>query len=247
MNMRILDAVRKMPCADAIKNAMFEDLRGFVCFIPSVIVGEPITIMYSNAISVRHRTEPVVCCSELSDTGVQRIETADAVFEMQNLECSRSNRKKRIASTLYLESRILHNPLRAEKDPDEYLFAEGRYKTKIFASDLPEHFVYGYLYKRHGFISAAGVKHLLYVPNYVFNHLYKDDALYISYDEPIRSTAGNHGLTLYDGSKHSVSGHLIVDFVDAAEKYSGYDVSDIRRELQRKREWYEKKYGKDGL
>lgn len=247
MNMRILDAVRKTPCTDPIKNAMFEDLRGFVCFIPSVIVGEPITIMYSNAISVRHRTAPVISCSVDSDTGVHSIETAEAMFEMLDLEHGRGRRKKRIASTLYLESRILHNPLRAEKDPDGYLFADGQYRTKIFASDLPEHFVYGYLYKRHGFISAAGVKHLLYVPNYIFNHLYKDDSLHISYDAPIQSAPGDHGLTLYDGSKYTVGGHLIVDFVDAAEKYSGYDVSEIRCELQRKREWYEEKYGKDGL
>lgn len=45
MNMRILDAVRKLPYADPVKNMYFDDMRGFVCFIPSVIVGEPLTIM----------------------------------------------------------------------------------------------------------------------------------------------------------------------------------------------------------
>lgn len=105
----------------------------------------------------------------------------------------------------------------------------------------------GYLYKRHGFISAAGVKHLLYVPDYIFNHRHKYDTLYISYDEPIRQDAGDHGLKLYDGYKHAVSGALIIDFVDAAEKYSGYDVSDIRRELKRKSDWFDEKYGKEHL
>ena len=56
MNMRILDAVRKLPYADPVKNMYFDDMRGFVCFIPSVIVGEPLTVMYSNTISVRHKS-----------------------------------------------------------------------------------------------------------------------------------------------------------------------------------------------
>lgn len=133
-----------------------------------------------------------------------------------------------------------------EKDPDGHLFADGRYRTKIFASDLPEYFVYGYLYKRHGFISAASVKHLLYVSNYIFNHRHKYDSLYISYDEPIRPVAGDHGVTLYEGCKHAVGGPLILDFVNAAAKYSGYDVADILKEIQRKSDWYDEKYGKNG-
>lgn len=179
--------------------------------------------------------------------GVYTVETADSVYKLQDLERNRKTAKKRIASTLYMESRILHRPLRIETDPDGHLYSDGRYKTKIYASDLPEHFVYGYLYKRHGFISAAGVKHLLYVPDYIFNHRHKYDTLYISYDEPIRQDAGDHGLKLYDGYRHAVSGPLIIDFVDAAEKYSGYDVSDIRREIQRKSDWYDEKYGKEHL
>lgn len=246
MNMRIIDAVWKSPCSDPAKKMIIDDLRGVVCFIPSVIVGETITVMYSNAISVRLRTSPVTSCSIEGSAGIYSVETADAFYKLLDLECDRKKRKKRIASTLYMESRVLHNPLRAERDPDGHLFADGRYKTKIYASDLPEHFVYGYLYKRHGFISAAGVKHLVYVPNYSFNHRYKYDSLYISYDEPIRAAADDHGLTLYDGCRHIVDGPLIIDFVNAAEKYSGYDVAEIRGEIQRKSDWYDEKYGKDG-
>lgn len=245
MNMRILNAARKAPCADIAKNMMFEDLRGFVCFIPSVIIGEPIIIKYSNAISVRHRSAPVTSCTIDCSSGIYKVETADETFELLDLERNCKQRKKRIVSTLYMESRIRHNPLRAETDPDGHLFADGQYRTKIYASDLPEHFVYGYLYKRHGFISAAGVKHMMYVPDYIFNHLHKYDTLYISYDEPIRLDAGDHGLKLYEGCKHAVSGPLIIDFVDAAEKYSGYDVAEIRSEIKRKSDWYEEKYGKD--
>lgn len=89
-------------------------------------------------------------------------------------------------------------------------------------------------------------KHLLYVSNYIFNHRHKYDSLYISYDEPIRPVAGDHGMTLYDGCKHAVGGPLILDFVNAAAKYSGYDVADILKEIQRKSDWYDEKYGKNG-
>lgn len=46
MNMRILDVRRKMPCVNLMKNMYFDDLMGFVCFIPSVIAGELMMIMY---------------------------------------------------------------------------------------------------------------------------------------------------------------------------------------------------------
>ena len=245
MNMRILDTQRKIPYADPVKNMYFDDLRGFVCFVPSVIVGEQMIIMYTNTTSVRHRSAAVTSCAIDFDTGLYTVDTAEAVCRMQDLERNRRAGRKRIASTLYMESRILHSPLRTETDPDGHLFADGRYKTKIYASDLPEHFVYGYLYKRHGFISAAGVKHMLYVPDYIFNHRHKYDSLYISYDEPIRLDTGDHGMKLYEGCKHAISGPLIIDFVDAAEKFSNYDVTEIRNEIKRKSDWYDEKYGKD--
>ena len=39
---------------------------------------------------------------------------------------------------------------------------------------------------------------------------------------------------------------LSADFVNAAAKYSGYDVADILKEIQRKSDWYDEKYGKNG-
>ena len=46
MNMRILDVQRKMPCVNLMENMYFDDLMGFVCFIPSVISGDLMMIMY---------------------------------------------------------------------------------------------------------------------------------------------------------------------------------------------------------
>ena len=136
LNMRILNAVVNKRSDDIVNNMRIDDLKGFVCFIPSVIIGEPMIFMSSNTVWVRYRTTPIVSFSMDADSGTYNINTEDVSYEMQDLEKDQKRRKKRIVSTLYMESRILHNPLRQEKDPDGHLFADGRYRTKIFASDL---------------------------------------------------------------------------------------------------------------
>lgn len=150
--------------------------------------------------------------------------------------------KKKIQATLYMESKLLLKEWRVEHDPGGYLFAGGRYRTKILPADLPEWYVYGYLYKRHGYISAKDVKHLLYVPDYAFsNHLHKYDTLLISYDEDIEPFKSEDGFSWYKGYKHAIGGPLIVNFVEAVGKHSNYDVAEIRKELKRKREWYDER------
>ena len=64
-----------------------------------------------------------------------------------------------------------------------YLLSSGKYrqyKTKILPSDLPEWYVYGYFYKRHGYMSAKGIKDLAYRPQKHWNHMFKDDCLFIT-------------------------------------------------------------------
>jgi len=113
-------------------------------------------------------------------------------------------RKKSIKSTLYVESKIYFDRKEKEfkvlRDPDGCLYSKGRYLTKILPEDLPEWFIHGYMYKRHGYMSAKGVKHLLYKPNYtVENHLHKYDSLFISYDAPIEPYKDENGFEWYEG------------------------------------------------
>lgn len=60
--------------------------------------------------------------------------------------------RKNITATLYMESKIAKREFRTIHDPQGYLFSGGMYRTKKLPEDLPEWYVYGYLYKRHGFI-----------------------------------------------------------------------------------------------
>lgn len=151
---------------------------------------------------------------------------------------------KRFASTLYLSERRNPQTRNYETDPQGYLFAKGRYRTKIKSSDLPSWYVEGFLHDQFGFISAKNVKHLLYKPNYDTNHRHKDDLLFISYDKPIEPDEnGTHGIW-YHGYEHVVHGPLIVNFLEAAKEYSDYDIKPIMREVRKKERWYQEHYGK---
>ena len=147
-------------------------------------------------------------------------------------------KSKKAKAGLYTHIRFHNRLLEDTKNPYGYLYADGRYPTKLFPSDLPEWYVYGYMYKTHGYMSAKGVKHLLYRPNYVFdNHLYKYDTLFISYDKPITPTSA-YGFDWFEGYRFVLDGATMIDFIDAAEKYSNYDVAEIRKELEQKKVWY---------
>ena len=147
---------------------------------------------------------------------------------------------KQLRSKLYMETRVRfdNHEFRVDRDPNGYLFSKGRYPTKITAEDLPDWYLYGYMYKHYGYISAQGVKHLVYVPDYTAtNHLHKYDTLFISYDKTI-VPADNNEFPYYTGYDYVLNGPLIVDFVTAAAKFSDYDTRQILIELERKELWY---------
>jgi hypothetical protein len=149
--------------------------------------------------------------------------------------------KKRFNANRYMETKLKwgSDKISVISDPNDYLFAYGKYRTKILAKDLPEWYVYGYMYKRHGYLSAKGVKHLLYTPNYfIENHWHKYDTLYISYDAEIEPYTDERGMTYQKGYDEAIGGHLIVEFVEAVSKHTDYDVSEIQQELDKKRAWY---------
>jgi len=146
--------------------------------------------------------------------------------------------KKRITSTLYLPLR--RNPQTKQFEPDEqgYLFSRGIYRTKILPSDLPEWFVYGYIHRQHGYISARGVRDLLYRPSYYSDHLFKDDLLFVSYNAPIEPDKESTQGIWFHGYDHIVFGSMIIPFLEAVRKYSDYDTAEIMIQIEKKKEWH---------
>jgi len=149
--------------------------------------------------------------------------------------------KKTIRASLYTKCKIkwTRGKLFVEEDPNGYLYSGGRYRTKLLPQDLPEWYVCGYMYKQHGYMSAKGVCHLSYVPNYTFdNHMHKYDMLYISYNEPIMPYESCLGFTHYKGYDHLLSGPVLVEFVNAVGKFSNYNVDSILYEIKHKQDFY---------
>lgn len=143
--------------------------------------------------------------------------------------------RKRIAANLYTHTKtIWRNSQQALIYEDEgYLFSQGKYKTKIMPEDLPEWFVSGYFYRHQGYLSAKGVKYLVYKPNFTFNHMFKDDFLYISYNRAIAPVDQNDSVFKFEGFDEHIWGSGIVDFLKAAEKYSNYDISQIKVAIEK--------------
>lgn len=151
---------------------------------------------------------------------------------------------KKITANLYTETRIARN---SSKDTwiqkeHNFLFSQGKYNTKITANDLPEWFVKGCYYRHSGYLSARGVVALFYRPNYVFNHMFKDDFLYISYDRPIVPVPREQSIYCCEGFDEYIYGWEILDFLKAAQKYSGYDITHIVQEIEKKRQWFQKTF-----
>lgn len=129
---------------------------------------------------------------------------------------------------------------------DDTLFSGGTYPTKIKAEDLPEWYVFGRFYKHWGYLSAKGVKSLVYEPNKFSNHMFKDDFLYISYDAPIVPNLDRQATWYnYTGFDEYIYGSAIVRFLCAAEKYSDYDISEIKAQIEDKRLWFKQTYPDD--
>lgn len=149
-------------------------------------------------------------------------------------------KKKRIASTLYLDSRLKFNGKEMEVTGghDGTLFAYGKYPTKIRPEDIPGWFVSGFMYGRYGYISAMGVKDLLYKPNYEDHSLRKGDRLYVSYNMPIIKVQNKDGWSTLSGHDHVIEDSLIDVFVDTVSKYSAINTEKVKEELVKKDKWY---------
>lgn len=119
------------------------------------------------------------------------------------------------------------------------LYAKGIYPTKLTVNDLPESYISVYSCRDFAYVNAAGVKDMVYFPCYISdNHLFKDDSLYVSYDEPIDRTKKGWQLYSYNGKIISIAGRSIEKFAKAASKYSGFDSSEILNEIDKKKRWY---------
>lgn len=135
-----------------VKFALFEDLPGFPGYIPQLKKGEFFRLYDSNAITAR--TPELMAVEHTFDAQTKRHTVLTPAYEFIFHQMDEDPpKKKRIVAKLYMETPIGRRAFE-EYHSDGTLLAHGHYKTKIYASDLPPWFLYGYMYKRHGFMSA---------------------------------------------------------------------------------------------
>lgn len=146
---------------------------------------------------------------------------------------------KRIASHMYTVYKS--RGLSVVKNDEGCLYSNGRYTTKLKKDDLPEWFVFGYMYGQYGFLDTKSIVDLFYSSNYTFeNHYLKYDKLYISYNKPI-IVKSNNGWNDCEDFDEVISGPMILDFVEGAKKYSNFDVSEIEKQLDAKEKFFREK------
>lgn len=117
---------------------------------------------------------------------------------------------------------------------DGTLFSVSYGRTKLYASELPEWFVYGRYYKRFGYISTKGIKALKYKPNLHTNHFLKDDRLMVSYDKTESELGDDWDHTTW------VWGSEILDVIKGAQIYSNFDITPIICQIKEKIKWLRK-------
>ena len=234
MNVKLL-SIKDLNNNDVVWSDILFILYNDIGYIDSLTVGEIMVLKDNDACCVHHRSSTIQSVTYSEDKKTVEILTLDYKYIFKILD---DGKKRTPKASLYTHIKFKNRLRKDTRNPDGYLYAYGRYPTKIFPSDLPDWYVYGYMYKTHGFMSAKGVKHLHFKPNYTAdNHLYKYDTLFISYDSPITPT-NSFGFEWFEGYRYILDGPTMLDFIDAAEKYSSYDVSEIRKELEKKKVWY---------
>lgn len=148
--------------------------------------------------------------------------------------------KKRLNSIIYTKGKFGRRWRETLDRDNPFLYSRGRYPTKITAADLPEDYIEirsRVLWYMTGYIKTSGIVDMVY-EEARFNHMFKDDCLTISYKEKLRTETYEHGFTRYVNYDASICGNSIVDIVLAAEIYSDYDTSEIRRQIEEKRIWF---------
>lgn len=147
--------------------------------------------------------------------------------------------KKRFNSTVYTCGKFGKELREILDTENQFLYAHGRYATKIRAEDLPKNYIRFHsrsIWYMKGYLKTSGIVDIGY--RYCKeNHLFKDDYIYISYKEKLRKEKGSWGIEDYVNYDVSICGNSIIPIVLAAEKNSGIDISEVKKLIEEKRLW----------
>ena len=147
-------------------------------------------------------------------------------------------RLKKLTGRFYSKTRRygLNDPKEA---PEGYFFDSRGRLVQLAVEDIPEWYSYVRVHRTFGYLDAKHVKYLVYSPNYIHNHIYKDDYLYVSYSTPIVVDTEYYKSTpMYD---HKVPD--IVTFAKAVKQYGSIEgIDDIISRMEDKPRWFRENF-----
>lgn len=123
---------------------------------------------------------------------------------------------------------------------NEYLYSKGRYPTKIKKEDLPKdytEFQSRVIWYMTGYLKTSGIVDIDYKYTKI-NHLFKDDYLYISYDEKLKKEKNRFGSMKIVNYDFCVCGEDIIPILFEIEKNSRVDTTKVRNKIKEKFEWW---------
>lgn len=154
---------------------------------------------------------------------------------------------KKINSYFYTKGKFGKRLRETLDTENEYLYAQGRYPTKIKKEDLSEDYIEfksRSIWYMTGYLKTSGIIDIDYKAIKI-NHLFKDDYLYISYNEKLK--VEKNWLNLNDIVNYDlcVCGNDIIPILLAIKKYSNINIDNVKRKIYDKVDWYKENYRED--
>ncbi len=151
---------------------------------------------------------------------------------------------KKIKALCYTKGHFGKNIREILDTDNKNLYSMGRYPTKIVKEDLPEYYIEfssRTIWYMTGYLKTAGVVDIEYKATKI-NHLFKDDYLYISYKEKLKSCQNRWGLKDYMNYDICICGNSIVPILLYIEKYSDFNIDKIKEKIYGKIKWLKENY-----
>ncbi len=125
-------------------------------------------------------------------------------------------------------------------DPPEFLLSGGVYPTKIRPEELPPWYV-EYTYWNTRYVDTSRVTNIVYKPINMphYNHLFKDDMLYLTYDG-VEPQWDSHGWLVTP--HETLFGWALVYGLISVREYSGIDITEQLKTLRAKVLRYNEEY-----
>lgn len=146
---------------------------------------------------------------------------------------------KRIKALCYTKGHFGKGIREIVDTDNECLYSMGRYPTKIKKEDLPEDYIEfrsRVIWYMTGYLKTSGVVDIDYKAMKI-NHLFKDDYLYISYKEKLKTKENEWGSFDYTNYDITVCGNSIVPILLYIEKYSNFNIERVKKQIYDKIKW----------